>query len=434
MNGLQEALAGKGGGMGRRRGAAVRPVDTAPDPVSFPDTGLGQGWEGAALLTLTLLLLCFGLVNLYSASSFLAQRQGLPDYHYVLRQVAGAAAGLGALAFCARMPYIWWRVLAWPLIIGVWILLVVTILPGTEAIAPRINGARRWLNVGVSLQPSEFAKLALVVWTATMAVKKREHFRSLSRGLLPFLVVWGAILVPVLLQPDLSTAALAGLLAAMVVFAAGGRVGHFVFLGILLAPVAVKVLGEGFRASRLLAFRDLEAHASGAGYQVQQSLIALGSGGVAGVGFGEGRQKFGFLPEAHNDFIFAMIGEEWGLLGVLLLVVLYLAIVLVGFRVARKAPDLFGELLAVGFTSLLALHAVLHMAVSMGLVPPTGLPLPLVSYGRSNLIVTLSAVGILISVARGLPEPGPGRRVRGPEGQATPLPRPRVRATGPVHA
>jgi cell division protein FtsW len=141
----------------------------------------------------------------------------------------------------------------------------------------------------------------------------------------------------------------------------------------------------------------------GAGYQVRQSLIALGSGGATGVGFGEGRQKFGFLPEPHNDFIYSMIGEEWGFLGTGSLTLLYLAIVVVGFRIARRAPDLFGQLLAVGITSMLALHAVLHMAVGLGVVPTTGLPLPLVSYGRSNLLVTLLAIGILLSIARGDP-------------------------------
>jgi cell division protein FtsW len=151
---------------------------------------------------------------------------------------------------------------------------------------------------------------------------------------------------------------------------------------------------------RLAAFLNPTADVGGAGYQVHQSLVAIGSGGFTGVGFGEGRQKYGFLPEPHNDFIFAMIGEEWGLVGILFVVSLYLTLILVGFRIARRAPDLFGELLAVGFTSLIALHAVLHMSVGLGLVPTTGLALPLVSYGRSNLLVTLASVGIVMAVAR----------------------------------
>ncbi len=378
-------------------------IDVAAQRPTLPETGLGRGWEPAALTGAVLLLLSFGLVNLYSASSFLAQRQGLPDTYYVLRQAAGAAAGLVLLVACARFPYTWWRPLAWPLLFVAWVLLLLLVLPWTLDIAPVVNGARRWLELGIAFQPSEFAKLAIIVWSADLAVRKQGRFRGLSKGLLPFLLVWTAILIPVLLQPDLSTAFVIAMAGAMVVFAGGARVGHFVFLAIILAPVALAQLGSGFRRERLLAFQELGAHTSTVGYQVHQSLIALGSGGVMGVGFGEGRQKFGFLPEPHNDFIFSMIGEEWGLLGVGFLMALYMAIVLVGFRIAQQAPDLFGQLLAIGITSLVALHAVLHMAVGLGMVPPTGLPLPLVSYGRSNLLAVLAGVGILISVARGDP-------------------------------
>jgi cell division protein FtsW len=159
-------------------------------------------------------------------------------------------------------------------------------------------------------------------------------------------------------------------------------------------------LDVAFRARRVLAYLNPSADPTGAGFQVQQSLLAFGSGGVAGVGFGQGRQKFGFLPEAHNDFIFAMIGEEWGLIGVTATVLLYLLLILIGFRVASRAPDLFGQLLAVGLTSTIALQAILHMAVGLRLVPATGLVLPLISYGRSHLVVTLASLGILMSISR----------------------------------
>ncbi len=394
----------------------MTPVTTDAVPRSAPafaESGLRHGWEPAVLFGATLLLLSFGLVNLYSASAFLAQRQALPDTFYLLRQVTGAAAGLVALVIAARIPYTWWRPLAWPLLALVWVALVLLVLPWTTGIAPEINGARRWLNLGVALQPSEFAKLAVIIWTAHIAVRKQGSFRSLSQGLAPFLLIWGLVLVPVLLQPDLSTAFVIAVLGGLTVFSAGARIGHFLFLGLLLAPLALAQLGAGFRRDRLLAFRDLDGHLSAAGYQVHQSLIALGSGGVAGVGFGEGRQKFGFLPEPHNDFIFSMIGEEWGFLGVSLLVVLYLAIVVIGFRIARRAPDLFGRLLALGMTNLIALQAVLHMGVGLGLLPPTGLSLPLVSYGRSNLLVTLVAIGVLLSIAHHTPDAEPGRRLPG---------------------
>lgn len=379
----------------------ARPMDLAPrGPLALPDTGIGRGWESAVLLGTTLLLLAFGLVTLYSSSAILAERAGEADYFFVLRQAAGAVVGLAALGLCARTSYRVWWYLAWPLVgLSVFALLLL-VLPWTTGIAPEVNGARRWLQLGVTVQPSEFAKIAVVVWTAMLAVRKHEHFQSLSRGLGPFLVVWGVLVLLVAAEPDLSTACLLGMLGALVVFAAGGRVGHFVFLGLAAAPLLWIQLGVGFRARRIVSFLNPAADPAGAGYQVHQSLIAIGSGGLTGQGFGEGRQKFGFIPEPHNDFIFSMIGEEWGLVGVLFVVSLYLLLVLVGFRVARRAPDLFGRLLAVGFTNLIALQAVLHMAVGLSLVPATGLALPLVSYGRSNLLVTLVAVGIVMSVAR----------------------------------
>ncbi len=382
----------------------ARPMDVAPaGPVRLPDSGLGRGWEAAAILGLTVLLLAFGLVTLYSASSVLAMRQDYADTYYVLRQAAGAGIGMIALFVCALIPYQMWERWAWPLVWMSVLTLVILILPFTEAIAPEVNGSRRWLRIGVSVQPSEFAKIAIVVWTAALAVKKAPQFKSLRRGLAPFFVVWAAVLIPIALEPDLSTTFLIALLGVTIVFAAGARIAHFVFLGLLLAPVFLNQLAVGFRQDRVEAFLNPALDPDGAGFQVRQSLVSLGSGGLTGVGFGEGRQKFGFLPEAHNDFIFAMVGEEWGLLGVVALVSVYMAIVLVGFRIAARAPDLFGELLAIGFTTLIALHAVLHMAVGLGLVPATGLSLPLVSYGRSNLVATLAAVGILISVARSAP-------------------------------
>ncbi|TVP47301.1 MAG: cell division protein FtsW [Gemmatimonadales bacterium] len=369
----------------------------------LPETGLAKGWEPAALLAATAILLGFGLVNLYSASAFLAQRQALPDHFYLVRQAIGGVVGLVGLAAASRIPYTWWRSLAWPLLAAVWGALLLLVLPWTTGIAPEINGARRWLTLGVTIQPSEFAKLAILIWTAHLAVKKRDEFQSLTRGLAPFFVVWGFLIVPILLQPDLSTAFMVGLLGLLVLFTAGARIAHFLFMGLFLLPVAWMQLSRGFRMERLRSFGDMEGTALGAGYQVKQSLIALGSGGATGVGFGEGRQKFGFLPEPHNDFIFSMIGEEWGFMGVAGLTLLYLVVVVVGFRIARRAPDLFGQLLAMGITSFIAIHAVLHMSVGLGVIPTTGLPLPLVSYGRSNLLVTLVSVGILLSIARGDP-------------------------------
>lgn len=382
----------------------ARPMDLAPPaPVRLPESGLGRGWEAATLMGLTLLVLSLGLVTLYSASSVYAIRQGVPDHYFVLRQAAGAAVGLALLLVCAYLPYRIWSALSWPLVALSSFMLLLCVLPWTHGIAPEVNGSRRWLQVGVSIQPSEIAKIAIIVWTAATAVRKAEHFRSLRRGLLPFLVVWAVPIALIAAEPDLSTAMVVGLLGLVVIFSAGARIAHFAFLALVLSPLVWWQLAVGYRVERMRIFLDQLSDPSGAGYQVKQSLVAFGSGGISGVGIGEGRQKYGFLPEAHNDFIFAMIGEEWGLAGVLVLVALYVFLVLIGFRIASRAPDLFGELVAVGCASLIAIQALLHMAVGLALAPATGLALPLVSYGRSNLIVTFVAIGILISIARSAP-------------------------------
>ena len=392
--------------MGRLFGGATVP---RRDPDVYPrvranqdPSRLGKGWEGAAVLLITTLLASVGMVMVYSASVVMAQAEGLPAHYFLLRQMSGVLAGFVALIMAAQLDYRRLRVLAWPILGGVVLMLLVVVMPGTEALAPRSNGARRWLLLGpVGIQPSEVAKLALVIWTAHLAVKKQDRLRSLSQGLAPFLLIWGLVAGLILLQPDLSTATLAVFLAALVAYAGGARPGHFIALGLVTAPFLWhQVVRATYRIDRIRTFLDPSADVTGLGYQIDQSLIALGSGGVLGRGFGRGQQKFGFLPEPHNDFILAMIGEEWGFVGVAILTVLFVAFALIGYRIARGATDLFGSLLALGATNLVVIQAFLHMAVNLALVPPTGLTLPFVSYGRSSLIVSLAAAGILMSVAR----------------------------------
>lgn len=363
---------------------------------------LRTGWESSVLLLLTVALLSFGLVTLYSASAVLAQSLELADYHFVVRQAAGGAMGMLVLVVLARFDYRHLRRFAWPILLSAVALLLLLVLPFSRELAPLTNGSRRWLALGpVTIQPSEMAKLAVLIWTAALAVKKQDRLPSLSRGLLPFLLVWSGVGGLIFLQPDLSSALLVLLLAATVVFAGGGRIGHFLLLAVVGLPLVWgQVEDVAYRLRRLMAFVDPSHDPVGMSYQINQSLIAIGSGGLFGVGLGHGQQKFGFLPEPHNDFIFAMIAEEWGLLGVAGLVVLFVGIALVGYRIARQAPDLFGYLLAVGMTNLIVVQALLHMAVDTALVPTTGLTLPFISYGRSSLLICLAAIGILMSIAR----------------------------------
>jgi cell division protein FtsW len=363
---------------------------------------LGAGWEPTALVLLTVFLLLAGVITVYSASAVMAHREGLPDHFFVVRQASGAAAGFVLLVAMAFLDYRYLRLFAWPLLLLVTAALLVTVLPGTHAIAPVRHGARRWLDVGpLVLQPSEFAKLALIIWTAALTVKKQDRLASLSRGLLPFLCVWSVVLLLIFLEPNLSAAVLVLLLAALVVFAGGARIGHFILLAVVGMPLLWSQVGAAaYRMRRIAAFFDPTHDVVGISYQINQALIALGSGGVFGRGLGHGVQKFGYLPAPHNDFIFAMVGEEWGFAGTLLLILLYTAFALVGYRIARHAPDLFGFLLAVGVTNLIVVQALLHIAVNLALVPTTGVTLPLVSYGRSSMLVCLAAVGILINIAR----------------------------------
>jgi cell division protein FtsW len=379
-----------------RAGVHIRRIDTT----SARKGGI-EGWEPGALALLVLLMFSFGIVELYSASMVMATAEGLPPHFYALRQLTGVVPGVAIAALLAKMDYRRLQRAAWPLLIVTFVMLLITVLPGTESIAPRVNGARRWLRIGFSFQPSELAKLSIIVWTAALAVKKQERFHSLSKGLAPFLAVWLVLLLPVMLQPNFSAALLIALLASLVLFAGGARIGHFILLGMLAVPLLwQQIQGAGYRARRLVAFFDPTADPTGLSYQIHQSLIAVGSGGMTGVGFGESRQKFGFLPEPHNDFLFAMIGEEWGFLGIFFTVCLYGAFAFVGYRIARGAPDLFGYLLGLGMTNLIVVSALLHMGVALALLPTTGVVLPFMSYGRTGLLICFAAVGVLLSLAR----------------------------------
>lgn len=318
-----------------------------------------------------------------------------------MRQLGGAAAGIVLALVLSRIDHRRLQGLAWPALGVSLVLLLLTVTPGTEGIAPPINGARRWLNLGVTFQPSEIAKLAVLLWTAALTVKKEPRLHSMSKGLAPFLVVWMLVAALVVAQPNLSAALLIVLLGSLTVFAGGARIGHFILLGALAVPVLwLQVSSADYRMRRITAFLDPMVDPDGVSYQIYQSLVAVGSGGLSGVGFGGSRQKFGFLPEPHNDFIFSMLAEEWGIAGIAAVALLFLGFALVGYRIARGAPDRFGYLLAVGMTNLIAVSAFLHMGVALSLLPTTGVGLPFFSYGRSALLAAFAAVGLLLSVAR----------------------------------
>lgn len=356
--------------------------------------------EARVLVMLTAALLVFGLTTLYSASSIVAVQDGRPSWFFLYRQLTGVGVGLVALAILAKWDADRWREYAWPIMGLAIFAMVLTIMPGLERFAPRINGSRRFL-MGGSIQPSEFAKLAVVIWTAALIVKKggEEGIKRLTKGLMPFGLILGILSVLCALQPDFSVILFYALVMGAMLFAAGARIGHFVFLGVLSLPILWKEINRlDYIMQRLLGFAGADGAKEAVNYQLTQSLIAVGSGGLFGVGFGQGRQQYGFLPLPYNDFIGSNIGEEWGFVGMAGLVLLFALWGWLGFRIAKQARSPFTQLVALGITITTVVTAYLHIGVVIGLLPTTGLTLPFVSYGRSNILLTLVTTGILLNI------------------------------------
>jgi cell division protein FtsW len=355
--------------------------------------------EARALVMVTAVLLSFGLASLYSASAFEAVRDKLPSTYFLFKQVTGVGVGLVIFAIVAKADAELWKKFAWVVMGLALFAMLLTVLPFTKGIAPPILGARRYLMKG-SVQPSEFAKLAVIVWTAMLVVKKGDQLKRLSKGLLPILLVIGSLCVMAAFEPDLSTVLFFALQMVIIVFAAGARIGHFVFLGALFTPVLwAETQRLQYVMERLMGFAEMAgaAHAT-VNYQLTQSLIAVGSGGWFGAGFGEGRQQNGFLPLSYDDFIGSSIGEEWGFVGIAAIIALYAIWGWLGFKIAKQARTPFQSLVAIGITTTMIITAYLHIGVVIGLLPTTGLTLPFISFGRSNLILSMLMTGILVNI------------------------------------
>lgn len=367
-------------------------------------------WETRLLAVVTATLTAFGIAMIYGSSSLVRTRGGgVVGGSFALNQFIGALSGGILMVIIARMDYRRLRPLAWPLLLGTIGLLIIPVLPFTHGIAPSLNGARRWIQLPLfSFQPSELARLVVIIWCAMLATKKGEQVREFKKGLMPFLVILGVVSLLILLQPNMSMAVLVALLGGIVLFSSGAKIGHFLLLGLTAVVGGLQLIQlAGYRADRLDKFLNGADGTS----QIYQSLVGFGSGQFFGVGFGEGQQKFGYLAYSYSDFIFSAVGEEWGFLGVLLIVALFGLFCWLGFRIARTAEDSFGQYLATGLTAAVGVTAVMHMAVTLSLMPTTGLTLPFISAGRSSLIVSLVGTGILLSIGRmrGKPE----KRVNG---------------------
>lgn len=360
--------------------------------------------EADRLLVLAVLLLVgAGLVMVYASSTVKALQDHKDEFHYLKNHAVRALIGLALLTFLSFVnPLLLARHARMILLVGL-ALLVLALIPG---IGIEARGARRWLPIGpLTLQPSELMKLALIIYFADFMTRRRERLPLFSRGLLPPLIVLGAAAFLILLEPNLGAIMLLGLIGASLLFVGGARLHHLALVGIVLALVAAaSLVAEPYQLARITNFFDGDFDLSGDEYQVYQAILGLGSGGAFGLGMGHSYQKYFFLPDAHTDFIMAIVGEELGFAGTLVILGLFAILFQRGLSIAWRSPTRFGRLLAFGLTASVFFQMLLNLSVVTHLIPTTGQPLPFLSYGGSNLLLTLSEMGILVSLSRALPD------------------------------
>lgn len=364
----------------------------------FPgNLGIGSRRIDPLIVGITLALSLGGLVMVFSASGVMAENKFTNATYYLQRQIVWMLLGFGVLLVGSFIDYRQWK--QWiPLVVGGCIVGLLLVL----AVGPQINGARRWLALGFfSIQPTEMAKLAVVLYLAAFLSNPQRRVTDWQRGFLPPVAMVGIMCGLIVVEPDLGSTVVISLVFVGMMYLAGARVRHLAYLGgPMILGVGALIWMSPERWERMTTFMNPFADRQGAGYQLVQSILALENGGLFGVGLGQGKQKLMFLPEGHTDFVLALVGEELGLIGTCGLLALFAILVCKGFRVAALAPDLFGRYLALGITLLLGIQALINAGVVSGLLPTKGLTLPLVSYGGSSLLVTMLALGILLSVAR----------------------------------
>jgi cell division protein FtsW len=346
----------------------------------------------------TLALICISVLMVYSASALVALERYQQPTLFVTKQIMWALLGVAVLSIVMRVDYRTYRneAFVWTLLAIVGVLLVAVLF------SRPINGARRWFGIGgFGIQPSELAKLAAVLFTAMILERRMHRVNEVSYALLPIAIIVGAMCGLILLQPDFGTALTVMAIAGAMVFAAGVSYRYLAGTALVMAPVLyVALMSADYRRRRLFAFLDPWADPLGDGFHIIQSLIAVGTGGLFGRGFMDGVQKLFYLPEPHTDFIYAVIGEELGLLGATLILVCFAVIAWRGMQAAMRAPDGFGAFLALGLTAMIAVQAFVNMSVVLGLLPTKGLPLPLVSAGGSSLLINLLGIGVLLNISQ----------------------------------
>ncbi|MEK7598529.1 MAG: putative lipid II flippase FtsW [Patescibacteria group bacterium] len=345
-------------------------------------------------------LLVFGLVMIASAGVAYSKIRFGNSYFFFKRQLLfGVIPGLVMLYIGQKINYGFWKKIAFPLFFASVGLLVLVFIPGIGA---KIYGASRWIQLGsISFQPSEMLKLSLIIYLAAWLESRGERVKDVFEGLMPFMLILGLVSFLLIKQPDIGTLGVIILIAMSMFFVSGSRLSHIFamgFAGILLLFMVIKT--EAYRVSRLLVFLHPEIDPQGVGYQINQSLLALGSGGLFGVGLGHSLQKFNYLPEPVGDSIFAIIGEELGFVGALTLIILFVILAMRGLKIAKEAPDNFSRLLAIGIVSWIFFQAFINIAAISGIIPLTGIPLPLISYGGTSVVFLMFGVGILLNISK----------------------------------
>ncbi|WP_182199071.1 stage V sporulation protein E [Paraliobacillus salinarum] len=351
------------------------------------------------LVVIIFALLVIGIMMVYSASAILASYKFDDSFYFAKRQLLFASIGILAMFIVSKVPYQTWRYYAKPILICCFILLIAVLIPGIGMVR---GGARSWIGIGAfSIQPAEFMKLGLIIFLSTYLAEKQRYIQSLKQGFLPLTLLIFTSFGLIMLQPDLGTGVVLVLSCFILLFVAGAKINHFATLGLLgMVGFAGLIISAPYRINRILAFLNPWEDPLNNGFQIIQSLYAIGPGGLLGMGLGNSLQKFFYLPEPHNDFIFAIIAEELGFIGGSFLILLFFLLLWRGIRVGLTAPDKFGMLLGLGITSMICLQAMINISVVIGLIPVTGITLPFLSYGGSSLTLTLASVGILINVSR----------------------------------
>jgi cell division protein FtsW len=371
-----------------------------------------RGTPDFLLLFLTFLLVCFGLAMVFSSSSMTIPTDKITHgdpWYYTKRQAISAIIGAVGMLFCMNLHYSKLKKLVIPIFLVIIILLILVPIPffGTT-----VNGATSWFRIGpLSFQPAEFAKLGIILYLASLISNKDEKFQNFKKGLLPALCVVGFVCMLIMLQPDLGSCLVLLICASVVISVGGSNLKHIFLLGTGFAAIAVmgvtlllattKPGDDGYyRVLRLTSFMNPMDRPLDEGYQIVQSLFALGHGGIVGAGFGQGIQKLHYLPEAHTDFIFAIIGEELGFIGVSLLVLVYLLLIWRGVLISIRCKDTFGTLLGIGIIGMIGFQTLLNIGGVTSAIPLTGVTLPFISYGGSSIMVTLISMGILLGISR----------------------------------